>query len=68
MKMPVLDKNFYPMIKALNDFEKTVKENGNSVKVTLVAERSGGYNYVYSYDALGKVLRLLRFPQTRNLR
>ena len=52
MKMPVLDKNFYPMIKALNDFEKTVKANGNSVKVTLVAERSGGYNYVYSYDAL----------------
>ena len=52
MRMPVLDKNFYPMIKALNDFEKLVKENGESVKVTLVAERSGGYNYVYSYDAL----------------
>ncbi|MBQ8320615.1 MAG: ROK family protein [Clostridia bacterium] len=52
MKMPVLDKNFYPMIKALSDFEKTVKASGSSVKVTLVAERSGGYNYVYTYDAL----------------
>ena len=52
MKMPVLDKNFYPMIKALNDFDAIVKENGNPVKVTIVAERSGGYNYVYSYDAL----------------
>ena len=52
MKQPVLDKNFYPMIKALNDFEKQVKESGKAVKVTLVAERSGGYNYVYQYDAL----------------
>ena len=52
MRQPVLDKNFYPMIKALNDFEKIVKENGNAVKVTLIAERSGGYNYVYQYDAL----------------
>lgn len=52
MKLPVLDKNFYPMIKALSDFEKKVKESGKAVKVTLVAERSGGYNYVYQYDAL----------------
>ncbi|MBO5240091.1 MAG: ROK family protein [Clostridia bacterium] len=52
MKQPVLDKNFYPMIKALNDFDKIVRESGKAVKVTLVAERSGGYNYVYQYDAL----------------
>lgn len=52
MKMPVLDKHFYPMIKALRDFDETVKNSGKAVKVTLVAERSGGYNYVYSYDAL----------------
>lgn len=52
MRMPVLDKNFYPMIKALNDYEAVVKANGNPVKVTLVVERSGGYNYVYAYDAL----------------
>ncbi|MBQ9728864.1 MAG: ROK family protein [Clostridia bacterium] len=52
MKMPVLDKNFYPMIKALNDFDMEVKKNGKAVEVTLVAERSGGYNYVYKYDAL----------------
>ena len=52
MKMPVLDKNFYPMIKALNDFDEVVKKSGEKVRVTLVAERSGGYNYVYTYDAL----------------
>ena len=52
MKMPVLDKNFYPMIKALNDFAEVVKKSGEKVRVTLVAERSGGYNYVYTYDAL----------------
>ena len=51
MKQPVLDKNFYPMIKALNDFEKQVNESGKAVEVTLVAERSGGYNYVYKYNA-----------------
>ena len=54
MRLPVLDKNFYPMIKALNDFDAEVKKSGNAVKVTLVAERSGGYNYVYSYDALAE--------------
>ena len=52
MRLPVLDKKFYPMIKALADFEAEVKKSANPVKVTLVAERSGGYNYVYSYDAL----------------
>ncbi len=52
MKLPVLDKNFYPMIKALNDFDALVKKSGNPVEVTLVAERSGGYNYVYKYEAL----------------
>ena len=51
MRMPVLDKNFYPMIKAMKDFDAEVKKSGNPVKVTLVVERSGGYNYVYSYDA-----------------
>ena len=63
MKMPVLDKNFYPMIKALRDFDETVKNSGKAVKVTLVAERSGGYNYVYSYDALadgGRYRRIVR--------
>ncbi len=52
MKQPILDKQFYPMIKALNDFDKTVAASGKPVKVTLVAERSGGYNYVYTYNAL----------------
>ncbi len=52
MRVPALDKNFYPMIKALNDFDKEVKQSGKAVRVTLVAERSGGYNYVYEYEAL----------------
>ena len=51
MRMPVLDKNFYPMIKAMNDFDALVKQSGESVRVTIVVERSGGYNYVYAYDA-----------------
>ena len=52
MRLPVLDKNFCPMIKALSDFEAEVQKNGNPVEVVLVAERSGGYNYVYKYNAL----------------
>ncbi len=52
MKLPVLDKNFYPMVKALADFEQLVEKSGKAVEVTLVAERSGGYNYVYAYKAL----------------
>ena len=52
MKKPVLDKNFYPMIKALNDFDALVKASAQSVEVTFVAERTGGYNYVYTYNAL----------------
>ena len=51
MEKPVLDKNFYPMIKALEDFETEVKKAGKSQKVTFVVERNGGYNYVYSYEA-----------------
>ena len=54
MITPKLDKNFYPMIKALNDFEKRVnaEKPENTTTVTLVVERNGGYNYVYSYKAL----------------
>ena len=51
MIKPVLDKNFYPMIQALADFDKAVKESKKAKKVTIVAERNGGYNYVYTYDA-----------------
>lgn len=32
MKMPVLDKDFYPMIKALDDFDAQVKKSGKNVK------------------------------------
>ena len=54
MITPKLDKNFYPMIKALNDFEKRVnaEKPENTTTITLVVERNGGYNYVYSYKAL----------------
>ena len=52
MKTTVLDKNFYPMIKALNDFDVIVKKSGKGIEVTFVAERTGGYNYVYTYKAL----------------
>ena len=52
MKTTVLDKNFYPMIKALNDFDVIVEKSGKGIEVTFVAERTGGYNYVYTYKAL----------------
>lgn len=54
MISPKLDKNFYPMIRALEDFEARVKKEKpeNRAKITFVVERNGGYNYVYSYDAL----------------
>lgn len=54
MIQPKLDKNFYPMIKALEDFEKNVRAVSpeNRAKITLTVERNGGYNYVYSYNAL----------------
>ncbi len=51
MKKPVLDKNFYPMIKALEEYDAEVKKSGNTAEVTLIAERNGGYNYVYQYTA-----------------
>ena len=58
MKRPVLDKNFYPMIKALEEYDAEVKKSGNTAEVTLIAERNGGYNYVYQYtafaDGIGK--------------
>lgn len=54
MIKPKLDGNFYPMIRAIEDFEARVKEEPaeNRGKITFVVERNGGYNYVYSYDAL----------------
>lgn len=51
MVKPVLDGKFYPMIKAMEDFDAQVKASGKSQKITFVVERSGGYNYVYSYEA-----------------
>ncbi len=53
MIAPKLDKNFYPMIKALEDFEAKVnaEKAENVTTVTLVVERNGGYNYVYAYKA-----------------
>ncbi len=51
MKRPVLDKNFYPMIKALEEYDAEVKKSGNTAEVVLIAERNGGYNYVYKYTA-----------------
>ena len=54
MIYPKLDKNFYPMIKALEDYEQRVAKEAaeNTVKLTIVVERNGGYNYVHSYTAL----------------
>lgn len=51
MVKPILEQQFYPMIKAIEDFDVQVKKIGKSQKITFVVERSGGYNYVYEYDA-----------------
>ena len=51
MIKPVLEQQFYPMIKAIEDFEKQVNACENTTQVTFVVERSSGYNYVYSYKA-----------------
>jgi len=45
------DKNFYPMIEAMKDFDELVRRTG-SLPVSIVVERNDGYNYVYSYNAL----------------
>ena len=52
MRRPVLDKNFYPMNLALIDFDNFVQNSGKKNEITLVVERSGGYNYVYTYEGL----------------
>ena len=39
------------MIKALEEYEAEVKKSGNTAEVALIAERNGGYNYVYQYTA-----------------
>ena len=39
------------MIKALEEYDAEVKKSGNTAEVTLIAERNGGYNYVYQYTA-----------------
>ena len=46
MKRPVLDKNFYPMIKALEEYDAKVKKCGKKTEVVLVAERNGGYTRI----------------------
>ncbi|MBQ8882236.1 MAG: ROK family protein, partial [Clostridia bacterium] len=51
MIRPKLDPNFYPMIKAIEDFDNAVAKVGAKQKkeITIVVERNGGYNYVYTY-------------------
>ena len=50
MIRPTIDKNFYPMIKAIEDFELAVSNSEKQQKITIVVTRNGGYNYVYSYN------------------
>nr|MBO4517758.1 ROK family protein [Clostridia bacterium] len=51
MIKPKFDAGFYPMITALKDYENKVEKSGNKNRITIVVERSGGYNYEYSYYA-----------------
>ncbi len=49
MTSPVLDKKFYPMLAALADHKNFLKGK-ETVCTTLVVERDGGYNHLYSLD------------------
>ncbi len=35
----------------MEEYDAEVKKSGNTAEVTLIAERNGGYNYVYQYTA-----------------
>ena len=54
MVTPKYDKGYYPLIKALENFEARVKsekpENTQNIKIAV--ERNGGNVYVYSYTGL----------------
>ena len=54
MIKPKLDVNFYPMILALRDFQKRVElaPESDRAEISLIAERNGGFNYVYTYTGL----------------
>ena len=51
MKKLNFDKNFYPMIIALDDYAAAVKQNGAKNHVGVMVERDNGYNYEYDFDA-----------------
>lgn len=51
MRKPVLDPEFQPMIRRLEEYERAVGCAERKQKITLVVERNGGYNTVYSFDA-----------------
>ena len=51
MVKPAFDKNFYPMITAIENYEAEIAKSGKPTTVTVIVERSGGYNYVHSYTA-----------------
>ena len=51
MVKPFYDKDFYPMEKALCDYDKKVIESGKFTQVSVIVERSGGYNYIYTFNA-----------------
>lgn len=52
MRKPKFDPDFQPIIRRLEAYEERVRNAQNVQRVTLVVERNGGYNYIYSFDAL----------------
>lgn len=46
-----LDVNFKPIYEEILKFNKEVESQKDSQKVTVVVERNGGYNYIYSFNA-----------------
>ena len=54
MIQPKFDPHFYPMVRALENFQKRVETEpaARRNRITIVIERNGGYNYVHSFEAL----------------
>lgn len=48
--IPSLDKNFYPLILKLRDFNNKVAKSNDKQALTICLERHLGYNYIYNID------------------
>ena len=48
--IPSLDKNFYPIVMVLEEYEEKVKSCKEKNELVICVERNDGYNYIYKND------------------